>query len=57
VKRINDTGKGKAILGMGMVCDPKTGSISLSQRPFVERMLKHFSMLDCNPKVTSLPRT
>ena len=55
VKRIDDNGRGKAILGMGMVHNPLTGSISLSQRPFAERTLKRFNMQDCNPKATPLP--
>lgn len=56
VKRVEDgEGKGRFILGMSMSRDDNTGAISLSQRPYFERLLKKHNMWDCNPKSTPLP--
>jgi len=35
--------------------DPVTGSISLAQKTYLERMLECFRMANCNPKSTPLP--
>ncbi|KAJ3492187.1 hypothetical protein NLJ89_g11265 [Agrocybe chaxingu] len=55
VKRIEESGGAKVILGMAMTQDSKTGAITLSQRVFAERMLERFGMSDCNPRSTPLP--
>ncbi len=38
-----------------MTRNEKTGTITLSQRPYLERLLKKWGMSDCNPKYTPLP--
>lgn len=56
IKRIEDSeGIGRSILRMSMTRDNETGAISLSQRPYFERLLKRHGMWDCNPKYTPLP--
>lgn len=47
--------KGRQILGMRMRKDAKTGTISLSQQPYFEQLLKQHGMDECNPKKTPLP--
>jgi hypothetical protein len=55
IKRVEEEAKGRFILGMSMQRDEKTGAITLSQRPYFERILKRFGMAECNPKHTPLP--
>lgn len=55
IKRLEDSENGRLILGMKMTRDEKTGTINLSQRPYLERLLKKWGMSDCNPKYTPLP--
>jgi hypothetical protein len=56
IKRVeDDEEKGRFILGMSMRQDKETGTITISQRPYLERILQRFGMSDCNPKYTPLP--
>jgi len=52
---IKDLGEAKLILEMRINRDPITGNISLSQKSYCERILKHFNMENCSPKLTPLP--
>ena len=53
--KIKDLGMPSVILGMKIYQDPKSGTISLSQKAFLEWTLEHFGMTNCNPKSTPLP--
>jgi hypothetical protein len=56
IKKVeDDEEKGRFILGMSMRRNKETGTITLSQRPYLERILQRFGMADCNPKYTPLP--
>jgi len=52
---IKDLGKPTYILGTRIDRDESTGTISISQRAYLEQVLEHFGMKDCNPKPTPLP--
>ena len=43
------------ILGIHVERDRSAGTISISQRAYLERVLKHFGMSDSNTKPTPLP--
>lgn len=52
---IKDLGELKYILGVRFDRNPDTGDISLSQCPYLERMLERFGFRSSNPKYTPLP--
>jgi hypothetical protein len=52
---IKDLGEANMILGIHIERDRSAGTISLSQRAYLERVLKRFGMSDCNPSSTPLP--
>lgn len=52
---IKDLGEPTYILGIRIDRDEPTGTISISQRVYLEQVLKQFGMQDCNPKSTPLP--
>jgi len=52
---IKDLGISSVILGMKISQDPATGSILLTQKAYLKRMLEHFGMANSNPKSTPLP--
>lgn len=47
-------GRPKVVLGMGTILHPN-GDISLHQKALIEKALKEFGMMDCNPKYTPYP--
>jgi len=55
IKQIKEEGKDRHILWMSLTRNEETGAITISERPYFERILKKFGMEDCNPKYTSLP--
>ena len=50
-----DLGDAKLVLGIWIDRDRDTGTISISQHAYLERVLEHFGMTDCNPRTTPLP--
>ena len=52
---IKDVGELGYILGIHVDRDKETGVISLSQTAYLQHVLEHFGMVDCNPKSTPLP--
>ena len=50
-----DLGDTNLILGIRIDRDWKAGTISISQRVYMEHVLDHFGMADCNPRGTPLP--
>lgn len=52
---VKDLGEANMILGIHVERDRSAGTISISQRAYLERVLKHFGMTDCNSKPTPLP--
>ena len=51
---VKDLGEAKLILGM-RIDRNKNGDVTLSQRAYCERLLKHFNMTECTPSTTPLP--
>ena len=51
---MKDLGEAKKILGMEIVRDRKAGSLYLSQRGYVEKVLRRFNMHNCKPVSTPL---
>ena len=52
---VKDLGEADMILGIHVECDRIAGTILISQCTYLERVLKHFGMSDCNSKSTPLP--
>ena len=52
---IKDLGESKLILGIRVDRDRAAGTISISQRTYIERVLARHGMSDCNPRSTPLP--
>lgn len=52
---VKDLGETNMILGIHVERDRSAGTISISQRAYLEQVLKHFGMSDCNSKTTPLP--
>lgn len=52
---LKDLGKAQYILGMKIDVDETTGSIRLSQRAYVERIIERFNMSDAKIRSTPLP--
>jgi hypothetical protein len=50
-----DLGDANLVLGIRIDRDRDIGTISISQRAYLERVLEHFGMTDCNPCTTPLP--
>ena len=55
IYEVKDLGDPTFILGMAIHRDPTTGSITLSQKAYLKRVLEQFNMVDCNPRHTPLP--
>lgn len=55
IYEVKDLGEPSFILGMAISHNPSTGSISLSQKAYLTRVLERFNMENCNPRYTSLP--
>lgn len=55
VYEVKDLGEPTFILGMAIRRDPHNGSISLSQKAYLIRVLERFNMTNCNPRYTPLP--
>ncbi len=51
---IKDLGDAEWILGMRIIRDREANTIKLNQSVYVEKVLKKFKMLDCNPVSTPL---
>ena len=51
---MKDLGEAKKILGMEIVRDRKAGSLYLSQRGYIEKVLRRFNMHNCKPVSTPL---
>ena len=52
---MKDLGEADMILGIHVERDRTAGAILISQRAYLEQVLKHFRMSDCNSKSTPLP--
>ena len=52
---VKDLGEADMILGIHVERDRSAGTISISQRAYLERVLKRFGMSDSNTKPTPLP--
>ena len=52
--KLHDLGPTSSILGMKLVRDRAARSISLSQPGYIESILEHFQMADCNPVQTPM---
>ena len=52
---VKDLGEANMILGIHIERNRPAGTISISQCAYLERVLKRFSMSDCNSKPTPLP--
>jgi hypothetical protein len=52
---VKDLGEANMILGIHVERNRMAGTISISQRAYLERILKRFGMTDCNSKPTPLP--
>jgi hypothetical protein len=52
---VTDVPRTATSLGMTIEYDTDAGIISISSRPYLERVLAHYGMSDCNPKSTPLP--
>ncbi len=50
-----DAGPATWVLGMRIMADPSTRSITLNQTQYILRILDKFSMADCKPTPTPLP--
>ena len=50
-----DLGDANLVLGICIDRNRDAGTISISQRAYLKRVLEHFSMIDCNPHTTPLP--
>lgn len=53
--KVKDLGEVNLILGIRVTRNRQAGTISLDQRPYLERVLERFGMTDCNPRSTPLP--
>jgi len=53
--KTKDLGNANYVLGIRIDRDREAGMISISQRAYLERILEHFGMIDCNPHGTPLP--
>ena len=49
---INDTGDADLVLGIRVTRDRATRTIKMDHAPYIEKILKEFSMTDCNPAPT-----
>jgi hypothetical protein len=52
---VTDVPRTAVALGMAIEYDPDTGTLSISSKQYLLRVLKHYGMADCNPKSTLLP--
>ena len=52
---VKDLWEANMILGIHVERDRTAGTISISQCAYLEQVLKHFRMTDCNSKATPLP--
>jgi hypothetical protein len=52
---VTDVPRTATVLGMTIEYDQAAGTISISSRPYLERVLAQYGMSDCNPKSTPLP--
>jgi transposase InsO family protein len=52
---VTDVPRGATSLGMTITYDQDGGTLSISSRPYLERVLERYGMSDCNPKSTPLP--
>jgi hypothetical protein len=52
---VTDVPRTATVLGMTIEYDQAAGTISISSRPYLERVLARYGMSDCNPKSTPLP--
>ena len=50
-----DLGDANLVLGICIDRNRDAGTISISQRAYLERVLEHFNMMDCNPCTMPLP--
>src|SRR5258708_39779802 len=54
--KLHDQGPATSILGMKIERDCPNRSISLSQPRYIESILAHFRMLECNPPQTLMDK-
>src|SRR5689334_16617259 len=52
--KLRDLGPTKFLLGIEIICDHSSNSISLSQRQYCLDILERFGMADCNPVTTPM---
>ena len=52
---VKDLGEANMILGIHVKHNRSAGTISISQCAYLEQVLKHFGISDCNTKSTPLP--
>jgi hypothetical protein len=52
---VTDVLRTATVLGMTIEYDKAAGILSISSRPYLERVLEHYRMSDCNAKSTLLP--
>ena len=50
-----DLGEPKEFLGMQITHDKKARKIFVDQKPYLEKVVKHFGMLNCKHADTPLP--
>jgi hypothetical protein len=55
VYEVTDVPRTATSLGMTIEYDEAAGTISISSRPYLERVLERYGMTGCNPKYTPLP--
>ena len=52
--KVKDLGAVKFLLGIGVIRDKKAGTIELSQRAYIDQLLKRFNLQDVKPATTPL---
>lgn len=52
---VKDLGDANLVLGIRIDRDREAGTISISQRAYLERVLTRYGMTDCNPRPTPHP--
>jgi hypothetical protein len=52
---VTDVPRTATVLGMTIDYDQNVGVLSISSKPYLERVLEHYGMSDCNTKSTPLP--